>query len=189
MIASSIISTIAAKEGLRSQLIELDYVLSWILITISESAKIKNTWVFKGGTALRKIYFPTWRYSEDLDFTITSKYNSSDIEECINQLSMKIMDKAGIDLQIKNVEDLTKIKDRESIKIPLTYIGPLLKTAHPRSLSLDLTFDEPILTSPKNMIIKADYPDQTKIEKSILVYSLTEILTEKIRSIIQRREP
>jgi len=29
------------------------------------------SWAFKGGTCLKKCYFETYRFSEDLDFTLT----------------------------------------------------------------------------------------------------------------------
>ncbi|GAI08967.1 unnamed protein product [marine sediment metagenome] len=48
--------------------LEKDYVLSWILIGIAKS-KICDMLSFKGGTALKKFYFPDYRFSEDLDFT------------------------------------------------------------------------------------------------------------------------
>ena len=34
--------------------------------------EISETWVFKGGTCLKKCFFETYRFSEDLDFTLTS---------------------------------------------------------------------------------------------------------------------
>ncbi|MFQ6092333.1 MAG: nucleotidyl transferase AbiEii/AbiGii toxin family protein [bacterium] len=46
-------------------MVEKDYVLGWLLFGFSDVPAL----VFKGGTALSKIYFPrTWRLSEDLDF-------------------------------------------------------------------------------------------------------------------------
>jgi hypothetical protein len=31
---------------------------------------LSNQWVFKGGTCLKKCYIETYRFSEDLDFTV-----------------------------------------------------------------------------------------------------------------------
>jgi predicted nucleotidyltransferase component of viral defense system len=57
----------ARQKGLNLMMIEKDYVLGWLLCGF---AKEKNL-VFKGGTALSKIYFPKiWRLSEDLDFSL-----------------------------------------------------------------------------------------------------------------------
>jgi len=50
--------------------IEKDYVLNWILAGIAQSQILKNQWVFKGGTCLKKCFFELYRFSEDLDFTI-----------------------------------------------------------------------------------------------------------------------
>ncbi len=49
--------------------IEQDYVLSWILYGISAIDDLRETLAFKGGTALKKIYFGNYRFSQDLDFT------------------------------------------------------------------------------------------------------------------------
>lgn len=49
--------------------VEKDYVLGWMLYGVANSS-ISDKLVFKGGTALSKVYFPNqWRLSEDLDFT------------------------------------------------------------------------------------------------------------------------
>jgi predicted nucleotidyltransferase component of viral defense system len=61
-----------AKEyGLSANTIEKDYVLSWLLFGIANSNELKQKWIFKGGTCLKKCYFEQYRFSEDLDFTIT----------------------------------------------------------------------------------------------------------------------
>ena len=49
--------------------LERDYLLSWILAGISRTPVLRDTLVFKGGTALRKCYFGDYRFSEDLDFS------------------------------------------------------------------------------------------------------------------------
>jgi predicted nucleotidyltransferase component of viral defense system len=55
----------ARTRNLPLTIVEKDYVLGWLLFGLS---RISNL-VFKGGTALSKIYFPeVWRLSEDLDF-------------------------------------------------------------------------------------------------------------------------
>ncbi|TDJ56782.1 MAG: hypothetical protein E2O46_00535 [Ignavibacteria bacterium] len=44
-------------------------MIGWILKGIPDNEFLKNKLRFKGGTALRKIHFPDYRLSEDLDFT------------------------------------------------------------------------------------------------------------------------
>ena len=60
----------ARKEaGLSWEIIEKDYILSWVLAGIASNVKLQDKLIFKGGTALKKCYFGNYRFSEDLDFT------------------------------------------------------------------------------------------------------------------------
>ena len=61
---------LAPQFGLSPQVIEKDYVLGWMLAGLSAHDAIAPSWVFKGGTCLKKCYFETYRFSEDLDFTL-----------------------------------------------------------------------------------------------------------------------
>lgn len=69
MISGAALRTLASEKKIALDLIEKDYLLGWILFGVSQST-INKKIVFKGGTALSKIYYPfNWRISEDLDFT------------------------------------------------------------------------------------------------------------------------
>jgi hypothetical protein len=57
------------RMGLPWEVLERDYLLSWILAGITQLEILQNSLVFKGGTALKKCYFGDYRFSEDLDFT------------------------------------------------------------------------------------------------------------------------
>jgi uncharacterized protein len=59
----------ALKAGVPQGTIEKDYVLSVVLREIAES-ELSKSLVFKGGTAIKKVYFTEARFSEDLDFTV-----------------------------------------------------------------------------------------------------------------------
>jgi predicted nucleotidyltransferase component of viral defense system len=52
------------------EIIEQDYVLSWVLEAFSTLPELKNNLVFKGGTALKKMYFGEYHFSQDLDFSV-----------------------------------------------------------------------------------------------------------------------
>ncbi len=67
MISRREILDTAHALGLLPQVVEKDYVLGWILAGIYQHAALKETWIFKGGTCLKKCYFETFRFSEDLD--------------------------------------------------------------------------------------------------------------------------
>jgi predicted nucleotidyltransferase component of viral defense system len=58
------------KLALSDNRIGRDYFLGWVLAGISAHQEFSESWIFKGGTCLKKCYFETYRFSEDLDFTL-----------------------------------------------------------------------------------------------------------------------
>ena len=67
--------------GLSWEIIEKDYILSWVLAGIAANKKLQNELIFKGGTALKKCYFGNYRFSEDLDFTAKEEIVRGDFLE------------------------------------------------------------------------------------------------------------
>ena len=63
----------ASSFSLLPNVVEKDYVLGWILAGINAHEELAESWVFKGGTCLKKCYFETYRFSEDLDFTLRNE--------------------------------------------------------------------------------------------------------------------
>ena len=45
-------------------------MLGWVLAGIARDEELSRAWLFKGGTCLKKCFFETYRFSEDLDFTV-----------------------------------------------------------------------------------------------------------------------
>ena len=70
MISKQEILEMSRELGLSAQVVEKDYSLGWMLAGIWNQKELKQNWVFKGGTCLKKCYFETYRFSEDLDFTL-----------------------------------------------------------------------------------------------------------------------
>ena len=69
MIPKQEIMALATELQLQAHVVEKDYALGWFLAGIAAHPVIGSRWVFKGGTCLKKCYFETYRFSEDLDFT------------------------------------------------------------------------------------------------------------------------
>src|SRR5207247_8156744 len=57
------------RLGIPWEILDRDYLLSWILAGIAQVDSLRDKLVFKGGTALKKCYFGDYRFSEDLDFS------------------------------------------------------------------------------------------------------------------------
>ncbi|MGB1096146.1 MAG: nucleotidyl transferase AbiEii/AbiGii toxin family protein, partial [Paracoccaceae bacterium] len=73
MISKDEILEMADETGLTPNVVEKDYVLGWLLAAVTANPVLSPVWVFKGGTCLKKCYFETYRFSEDLDFTLTDE--------------------------------------------------------------------------------------------------------------------
>ena len=71
MIRDAEIRRLARVAGVEPRTMELDYALGWALRGIAGHPRLGQRLVFKGGTCLRKCYFPEYRFSVDLDFTAT----------------------------------------------------------------------------------------------------------------------
>lgn len=99
MITKELLLEIAKKKGLKNkEHIEKDYFQDKFLY---ELYKKTNKLVFKGGTALYKIYgLP--RFSEDLDFSVLGEFDEGVIEEVTSKIGeIKTMKKLKDSLQIK----------------------------------------------------------------------------------------
>lgn len=155
-------------------LAEKDYIVEWLLKILYKS-RICRRIVFKGGTAIKKIYYPqTWRFSHDLDFT--SSLDAEIIKKEFEKIFTEIEKKSEIKFSFKSFH-ITK----GSIIANIQFLGPLNMK---NRIRLDISLDEPILTKPKEIEVESKYPDVKKYK--VIVYSLEEILAEKVRSILQR---
>lgn len=61
----------AEAQNVPKSTIDKDWILGHFIDAIFSIPACREKLVFKGGTCLRKCYFPEYRFSEDLDFTST----------------------------------------------------------------------------------------------------------------------
>lgn len=164
----------AAKEHIALGSAEKDYALTHLLYGISR-LKEKERFIFKGGTALKKAYFPDWRYSEDLDFTVTEPYSTDSLTALLERLFSSISRYSGIECTLGSVHT-----NPGYAMVRVKFLA-LLRSRN--TVKIDLSFNEPVFTRVRREIL-GDYSDKKR--SRILVYSLEEILAEKLRSIIER---
>src|SRR3972149_3049996 len=84
---SLIANQLTAADGRRipESVIERDYCLAWFLIGLARH-RLRNVLAFKGGTALRRCWFAEYRFSEDLDFTLTQAISFPDIRAGLDEI-------------------------------------------------------------------------------------------------------
>ncbi len=186
MISLAEIRREAAKLGVDVAIIEKDYVLSWVLRGVCTSP-LTNSLVFKGGTALRKVYFSDYRFSEDLDFTINKPLTIDTIESSLSQVCREISTESGLELTVADLKQTNTAVGRETFEGKIAYVGPRQHRGNPGRIKLDLTAYEKIILPPAGSSLLHGYSDRCSV--TISSYQLDEILAEKIRTIIQRGYP
>src|SRR3990172_1449351 len=75
--------------------LERDYCLAWFLSALAQS-KLRTALAFKGGTALKRCYFPDYRFSEDLDFTLIEPMSFEEILDRLEAIDSAVKQDSGI---------------------------------------------------------------------------------------------
>lgn len=162
--------------------IEKDYVLSWILIGIAKS-KMREILSFKGGTALKKLYFPNYRFSEDLDFTLLRNISIEDLDKMLQEVYPLVLESSNIELALKNNE-----KHPNGYTFFINFSGPLGAHVTKGEIKTDFTINEKLVNQPIIKTLLREYDEYKDIPEGIKlkVYTLDEIFLEKYLSILDR---
>lgn len=185
MITQREVSQIAFHQNKSDRIIEKDYVITWILLGVSDS-ELKESLVFKGGTALRKVYFPDYRYSEDLDFTLLKELDQETLIDDFRAV-LKGLEKSQA-FTFGVMEE--KIERRtDSLTVYVDFVGPLQARLGSRDIKVDFTLVEKLFYPVEEKVVKAPYSDCKDLSKRLKTYSLEEVLAEKLCALISRTEP
>lgn len=189
MILTQEIRNLVTEWGLRDSVIEKDYVLGWLLWGIGADPDLNTYWAFKGGTSLKKCYLETWRFSEDLDFTILpgGPDKPKTIEPIIKKILERVHEAAGIDFTVA----LPSFKHAEKYNYTegkIFYRGPL-STRNPARIKLDLSGYEKIAHPTALREISHPYTDLLPKPATIRCYSFEEVFAEKLRAMGERGRP
>lgn len=192
MIDKREILDMATQMSLTPHVVEKDYVLGWMLAGINSQPIIRDAWVFKGGTCLKKCYFETYRFSEDLDFTLTDPAHIDEafLKEAFAQIGSWIYEQTGIEIPAeKQVFDIYKNpRGTISCQGKISYRGPVSPRDMPR-IKLDLTADERLVLPPVRVPVYHPYTDTPEAGIEVLAYAYEEVFGEKIRALGERTRP
>lgn len=195
MISALDIRERAGEWGLSPDVVEKDYVLGWLLAAIGADPVLGRTFIFKGGTCLKKCYFETYRFSEDLDFTLVEGAPSDpeSLATAFRRVADRLQSVAGLELppELFRFEVYQNPRGRPSIEGRVYYRGPLPRPAGnmPR-VKLDLTADEVVVRPPVLRPVWHPYPDAEAMGRAtVRSYSYDELFGEKMRALIERTRP
>jgi len=177
-----------ARKRLSSpwEVLERDYLLSWILAGISRVDTLSKTLVFKGGTALKKCYFGDYRFSDDLDFSgLAEVPTDKAMESAIRvpcALAAQLLDEfAPVDISCGRYSEREPHPGGQEAFVIRARL-PWHRELHTR-IMVEITVDEKILKPIEKHLVLHEYGEP--LEANIQVYSLEEIVAEKLRAILQ----
>ncbi len=165
--------------------IEKDYALSYILAGIAKQPELANSLIFKGGTALKKIFFGDYRFSEDLDFSVINAPKEKLLEAALNDaidISKKLLNQYGaFDVQLKRyAERAPHPHEQEAFVVMVKF--PWHPTALCR-IKAEITHDEPVVLPPIYKPILHNYEEE--LDCVVACYNIEEVIAEKLRALLQ----
>ena len=192
MIDRQELAELARELSLSLPVVEKDYVLGWLLAGISAKASLARHWVFKGGTCLKKCYFETYRFSEDLDFTITEEAHIDEgfLIAAFREISEWIYEASGIEMPADQIRfKIADIPGGKYAEGRVYYVGPLQQRRNLARIKFDLTSKEKLVLAPEKREVHHPYSDRPEAGIHILSYCFEEVFAEKIRALAERERP
>jgi predicted nucleotidyltransferase component of viral defense system len=179
----------AHQWGLSEETVEKDYVLGWVLWGISTEPRLSDGWAFKGGTCLKKCYIETYRFSEDLDFTVLpgGPISADELGPLIQGMLARVYDQSGIDFS-RNAPMLKPEQSGKYTEGRVYYTGPR-SAPQVGKIKLDLSASEVVARPTVLRPIKHNFPDALPAPASVRSYSFEEVFAEKIRAMGERGRP
>ena len=189
MISEAELRRWAGRWSADPMIVDLDYVLGCFLSQLYQDKKAIRL-RFKGGTCLRKCYFPDYRFSEDLDFTAEARFTLNTLQSLLTRTTQRLQDVFGLDFVVRppRFEVVNDEYGSESFQIRLYYRGPLRWRGDPRAIRLDISRGEYLGLPVVRREIIHPYGDSDLLSGvTIPCYALEEMLAEKLRALSGQR--
>ena len=193
MIGRQEILELSREFSLRPNVVEKDYALGWLLFGIGQHPELKDKWIFKGGTCLKKCYFETYRFSEDLDFTLRDSAHLDEpfLVRVFKEVGEQIYERSGLELNPETFrfEAFQNLRGKTAVQGRVGYRGPIAPGGELPRIKLDLTSDEQVVLEPVRRPVHHGYSDAPQAGTEVLCYPFVEIFAEKMRALAERERP
>lgn len=193
MIEKREVLAISEQTSLSSHVVEKDYVLGWMLAGIYGNEDLAANWIFKGGTCLKKCFFETYRFSEDLDFTlIKPEHLDADfLSTVFAEIGEWVYEQTGIEIPAdkQEFELYRNPRGQLSCQGRISYKGPVSPTHALPRIKLDLSADERVVLPAVRARIFHPYTDAPEGGIEVLAYDYIEAFAEKFRALAERTRP
>jgi len=170
------------------EIVEQDYVLSWVLAGMTFLPELSSALVFKGGTCLRKCYFGDYRFSQDIDLSVMGNSGSleSSLENHIHKacvLAEELVQDQGTAFYLRSEPYLEKRPHPEGQKAFRVQAKLPWHRDFNTTIYIEVSFSEAVILPPVQKKIIHPYGEQ--FDYSINAYDINEIVAEKIRALLQ----
>lgn len=176
---------IRKEKGTSWEVLERDYLLSWIIAGIASHKFLGGTLIFKGGTALKKCYFGDYRFSEDIDFSsMIGAFQGNKLETAIKEACayaeswMNEYFPALVEVE-RYSEKKPHPDGQEAFVVRAKF--PWHREPTVRIL-IEVTHEQVLMPASMQNIIH-EYGEE--IPEVVSTYCLEEIIAEKLRAILQ----
>ncbi len=189
MISRADLNERVREWALREDVVEKDYAIGWVLAGIGTDPDLSVSWAFKGGTCLKKCYLETYRFSEDLDFTVLPRgpVEPERVGPILQRILARVSELSGVDFLAREPY-LRARPDGESVEGRIYYRGPR-NAPEVSSVKLDLTRAERIVRPTVLRPISHPYPDALPSPATVRCYGFEEVFGEKLRAMGERSRP
>ncbi|MDQ7784755.1 MAG: nucleotidyl transferase AbiEii/AbiGii toxin family protein [Desulfomonilaceae bacterium] len=178
----------AKRHRILLDVIEKDYAQSYVLAGLMSQPALRDSLVFKGGTALKRVFFGSYRFSEDLDFSAIQAPDREELDRIISQAAEEtrrlLGDYGRVSVEAKRLRESRphpKGQDAFKIWVRFPWYGERIC-----SIKVEITRDEPVLLEPLIRPILHNYEEDLGVW--VRCYRLEEIVAEKMRSLLQSRD-
>jgi predicted nucleotidyltransferase component of viral defense system len=182
---SQMLRSLAKAHGVALEILQKDYALSYLLAGIAQTPRLGERIALKGGTALKKVYYADYRFSEDLDYSTLKLGLLPDsrvlMEIAVGHMTDLLNERGPFDVQL---EPLTLRQPHPGGQIAYTVRVrfPDQRQALCR-LKVEITVDEPVFLPTEQRSILHVYAEP--FTETVRAYSLKEIVAEKLRALLQ----
>lgn len=170
------VQRLSLKNNVSPEIIEKDFFIELVLFYFSKDNFLYENFVFRGGTALKKVYFPEYRFSEDLDFVIDSKKEINLYQKIIIQILQKI----SSDYPIKTEKRSIFESDRLQLFIIYDIIPDIKGT---KELKVDILKDYYIPKHERKSLLFS-YPEFENKNLILETYALESVICDKVGRIL-----
>lgn len=187
MIPLAELNAVAERYHVPADTIEKDYMICWILASLSRSP-LREGWILYGGTAIKRIYFEDHRFSEDIDLVSPQVVTLRALHEQLAEALTQARDTANVVMTV--APDRTLIQEARA-RLVVRYTGYEEIVGAPKEIRLDCAMGRERSGDTQEGSLLRSYSDLTSHCGTFPVQTLNTLLAGKLGLLIEatRKEP